>query len=207
MVYQLLPGRVITTIATWVVVATFCHTEKGYKAALTIINVVNGIQTVVCLVALLQVYMRLKEYLAGSGAMTKFAALKVVVFVQLVQRIVFSALLTNEAVQPTTYISYSDWSHGIPEFVTVCEMVIFSIVFVFAYSWKPYVPQADGARTAPWPVFKALFHAINIGDLLYGLVHPFRVRKMWKRTMKAGQTYEPLPPTQEYRGYGGQQHV
>ncbi|KAH8886235.1 hypothetical protein GQ53DRAFT_828235 [Thozetella sp. PMI_491] len=194
MVFQILPGRVIATIATWIVVARFCPTHRSYKAALTIIEVLNGIQTAICLVGMLQTYVRLKAYLTGTGFAIKFFTLKGVVFIQVVQRILVTSLVSNDVIRPSTYVSHADWSHGIPEFITVGEMVIFALVFLGPYSWKPFKFQKlEDPGAVRLPVGRALLNALNLGDILKGIVYPFEIYQLEKQMRVATAQYETLP--------------
>jgi len=181
LVFQILPIRIITTIATWIIVATYCPTAHKKRTATLIINIVNSVSTVFCVMAILRSYGRLKGYLQGHHIVFKLVTLKLVIGLELLQRAVFSGLTQHGVLKQATHISYMDWTVGIPQFLTVCEMFLFSWSFIFAYTWKPYKLGNDLA-VEKHSFFKGVFDAWNITDILYGALYTLKLRSLVNQT-------------------------
>jgi Organic solute transporter Ostalpha len=184
MVFQILPVRVVTTLVIWIITATFCHTEKRFTRAITIINVINGISAALCILSIIQVYKRLRTHLAGHQIVFKLGVLKTIVGLEFIQRAVFSGLNTNNDLKGTTHVSSMDWQYGIPNFITVCEMFIFALLFIAPYSWTPYTRKPAG-QAQKLPFFLALLQVWNVIDIFAGVLEIFKLGSR-ARDVRAG---------------------
>jgi hypothetical protein len=134
MAFQILPGRVLTTIAAEVVEARRCHSSKAYRVAHIVITVVQSLQTVICLTGILLFHHRLRAALRPHGGGLKLIMFKLVVLVQLVQSMVFAFLEYYKLLQPSPYVSYFDLTLGTPPALTCIEAFIFSVAFLWPFS-------------------------------------------------------------------------
>ena len=87
---------------------------------------------------------------------------------------VFNILLDRNVIKPSKATSYGDLLYGIPNMLTCIEMVIFSSAFWYAYSSTEYSSKAR-PQSAPLPIYKAAFDAINPFDLFAGIVRAFKL--------------------------------
>ncbi|OQU98616.1 hypothetical protein CLAIMM_04373 [Cladophialophora immunda] len=170
-VIQILPTRVITVIATEIVEATQCHGTKTYRRANTIISIVQGILTAMCVIGILKLYLRFRSQLhaVDRRILFKMGVFKLVVFVQLVQRIILNALSQTDALEPTKHLSYNDLNIGLNSFLTCIETFVFAILFVW-----PFWPQRTSANSRAG-VVSAVLDAVNLGDIFAGMVRAVRL--------------------------------
>jgi hypothetical protein len=202
-VFQILPGRLISTAVTMIVYGVVCPFSNTQRVVLLVINIFNSFQMVVCVLALLRTYMRLKPHLAGHAILKKAAVFKGIVGIQALQRIIFSALVGRSVLKPTRTVSYMDWAAGVPDFMTVCEMFLVCWFFIGPYSSAMFRPGSDGnieavgkgAAPAERRSFvMAWVDCLNPTDLIRGFQFTFKLRNLAN-----GQADEPAPP---YRSVG-----
>jgi hypothetical protein len=178
---QILPGRIILTIIQWILNGIWCTGSQKLKTGTTVINVLNGIQTTVCLLAILRFYGSAKAQLANHKIVLKLVVFKVPVAIQLVQRAVFSGLNNHNALKPTSTVSQADWFYGIPEFMTLCEMFLVVWFFVPAFSWRPFASTSAGQAHAERRGFVGgLVDVLNISDIISGIAFALRLRSAVK---------------------------
>ncbi|KAF2491117.1 hypothetical protein BU16DRAFT_566032 [Lophium mytilinum] len=182
-VFQLLPVRIITTTASEVIQGVICPlNQKNPKLAVVS---VQSASTIIGLFAVLTFYHRLRPTLKPHGAMTKLLVFKCVIAVTLIQNALFSAFSSAGTLKPSKTASFRDLQTGTPAFMTCCEMLIFSIGFVWPFSPKPYLPghtkQQYHKRYSTWHALKDVF---NVWDIVSGVwfrykviaVFPFRTK-------------------------------
>ncbi|KIX99286.1 uncharacterized protein Z520_04862 [Fonsecaea multimorphosa CBS 102226] len=170
-VIQILPTRVITVIATEIVEATQCQGTKRYRRANTIISIVQGVLTAICVIGISKFYLRFRSELhaADRRIFFKMGAFKLVVFVQLLQRIILNALSQSDALNPTESLSYNDLNLGLNSFLTCMETFIFAVLFVW-----PFWPQRTSTNSKAG-VISAALDAVNLGDIFAGIVRAGRL--------------------------------
>ncbi|SCV74137.1 BQ2448_6569 [Microbotryum intermedium] len=138
----------------------------------------------VALYGLILFYGLVKERLAGKKPLAKFLAIKGIVMskslpppevqhsalmpfgcplVTFYQVFIFSVLQSHGVIKATEYWTAANVADGLAALCTCCEMVIFSAVFFWAFSWKPY-RQARAPGQPHTSVFKALVHSFNYAD-------------------------------------------
>lgn len=75
-----------------------------------------------------------------------------------------------------TYLQYGDLLYGIPNALLAAEMVVFSLLFWYAYSAGEYsakATQTNKTYNQPLNFFRAIFDALNPSDLLLGILRIF----------------------------------
>ena len=174
LVFQLLLGRIATTIAQEYVQARFCTLSTKLRRAQTIVTLVQSLDTILAVVAIIRFYVRMKEELKGHRALLKLVTFKGIIFIDLIQSSLFRILAgSSHAFTPTEYVTYFDFSIGTPAFMACCEMFIFSILFIWAFGFSPYkVARKGGAHKLP--AGKAMAAVFNIFDILQGFTFMFR---------------------------------
>ncbi|KAK4051854.1 hypothetical protein OIV83_002559 [Microbotryomycetes sp. JL201] len=118
---------------------------------------------IVALYGLITFYALTKELLAGKRPLAKFLSIKAIVAVVFYQGFMFSVLADHGVLKATKYWTTENIANGLDCLCVCCEMVIFAIVFRFAFTWKPYAAQkpVSSAHTSVW---RSVLHALNFGD-------------------------------------------
>jgi len=174
MVFQILPGRLILTIASWIVGAIYCNGHK-LQVITTIINVLNGIQTALCIMAILRFYKLAKPQLSGYGVGRKLILFKIPIALQILQRAVFSGLNSHNDLKATAHISQADWVYGIPNLLAVAEMFVFCFLFIPVFSWRPFFGSRN--RTEPEAsMVGGVIDVLNVSDIFGGIIFAFNIR-------------------------------
>lgn len=201
MVFQILPARLLCSIATWIIHAVLCPLDPKLGDASIVIEVFESVFTVLALMSLLRFYRRLREPLKSRNAIGKLVVFKIMIFISIVQTPVFSGLLQGGVLSPSEHISYQDWSIGVPAFCTCCEMFIFSLLFLWPFSAKQYSHREPDAeklgqrRRARLGFFAALLDSLNILDVIRGAFFHKKVVGLFKKqtTYMKGHRYDQMP--------------
>ena len=134
-VLQLLPGRIITTIAVIILSAVSCNGSKHYKRGHTVIAIINGIQAVIALIALFRF---LRRWLADlrlidSRIVGKLSCFKLIVALEFLQNIVFRILTQVNALEASRTRSWNDMNYGINATMLAVEACVIGVLVVWAY--------------------------------------------------------------------------
>ena len=168
LVFQLIVGRIGTTIASELLTATECPMSNKLEHHRTIVVVIENIETVVALLAILRYYGRLRPHLKPRGAMRQLLIFKGIVFLTLFPNTIIQALVSFKVVKPTNHISFEDWQLGLPALIACVLMFLFSPLFLWAFSAQQYREAArHGAQRQP--IWKALIEIINLWDVIRGV--------------------------------------
>ena len=176
-VFQIIPVRLITVIAAEILQAKFCYGSKKYYRSHTAISVVQGISTALCLIAIIKFYMRMRReiHAADSKILFRLASFKLIVLIQLVQRVVLNALAQRNQLKGSAHISVTDLAVGLNPFLTCIEAFLFSVAFIFTWSAWGYrasaLSRGFGGRQPPRKMsfIAALLDTMNITDIFRGL--------------------------------------
>ncbi|KIW79330.1 hypothetical protein Z517_05942 [Fonsecaea pedrosoi CBS 271.37] len=170
-VIQILPTRVVTVTATEIVEATQCHGTTSYQRAMTIISIVQGLLTATCLIGISKFYSRFRSQLhvADRRILYKMGVFKLLVFTQLVQRIIINALSQSDVLKPTEHLSYNDLNLGLNSFLICLETFVLAILFVW-----PFWPHKAFANSRAG-ILSAALDAINPCDFFAGIVGTARL--------------------------------
>ena len=223
MVFQLLPVRIILTIATVVVAAVDCVGGKTYHRANLVISIINGISTVLALISLFMFLRRhIRQLIVHDPKIVgKLACFKLIVAVQFIQRIVLSILTQANVLNPTATMSYDDLNLGLGAFLTTIEATLIGLAMVWYYwhgqfrheqqveSNKHSMLVAHGVQNEQKiSPLKAIWSIINLTDVFQGI---FRAIKAHAQRRRGGQmqTYQQYQqsaevsamPSQEGRQY------
>jgi hypothetical protein len=64
--------------------------------------------------------------------------------IDLIQAFIFRILASTHVFTPTEHVAYFDFAVGTPAFMTCCEMLIFSVLFIWAFGPSPYKAARQG---------------------------------------------------------------
>lgn len=192
LVFQLLPVRFVTTIASETIQGVVCPLEQ--KTPKVSVTGFQSTSTIIGLLAVVQFWRRLRSPLREHGAMTKLLMFKLVIAITLIQNALFSAFSSAHTLKATKKISFRDLQTGTPALMTCCEMMIFSIGFLWPFSPKPYLPghtkQQYHKRYSTWHAIKDV---LNIWDIISGVYYAFKLLFKWP--FKKPTPHVPIPAT------------
>ncbi|GJN87385.1 hypothetical protein Rhopal_000334-T1 [Rhodotorula paludigena] len=142
-----------------------CPTQYSVYYAEVYLDAVDFVSISVALYGLIVWYALVKERLAGKRPLAKFLSIKIVVMLLFYQNFVFSVLASHGVIKETEYWTTQNVSDGLSALCVCCEMVIMSIVFAWAFSYKEYkAMRALGAKhTSVW---RSILHSLNYYDFL-----------------------------------------
>ncbi|EGG12620.1 uncharacterized protein MELLADRAFT_41419 [Melampsora larici-populina 98AG31] len=115
----------------------------------------------IALYGLIVFYTVTKDHLKGRSPLAKFLTIKGIVFFTFYQGFVFSILEKHGVIRGSQYWTATNVSEGLQALCTTVEMVAFSIIMIFSFSWKPYTQMNPTKRTG---VFRSLLHSQNYSD-------------------------------------------
>ena len=124
----------------------------------------------------------------ANSVFSKLVTFKLIVFIQLIQLVIFPALEEAGILKPAKTIALDDWTVAMPAFMTCCEMLIFSILFLYPFRPNPYLPPkgTDGKSQESLDAvrsqyrhrhgfFRALLDVLNIWDIISGIWFHYKV--------------------------------
>lgn len=147
-------------------------------------------------------FIRLRYEVRPHGAVFQIFAFKTLVFLQLLQAPIFEGFATLKIIQPTKYVSYDDWTIGVPCFMTVCEAFIWSIIFIYPYRYTRYqLPRVDEVpktRASPrqLPVPEAILHSLGVADIIMGFLFRNKMIAVWRKETTRKDRHSPPPAHQ-----------
>ncbi|KAF3770465.1 hypothetical protein M406DRAFT_247007 [Cryphonectria parasitica EP155] len=141
-IFQFTPVSILIGIFTCITQAAkvYCLTSnKPYFAHLWL-NIIHFLSLFVAVMSVLQFYKALRSELSSHKPLAKLLAFKLLVFLNFVLQIIFMILngISPSPLAPTSQLSYSDMTVGIPMLINCLLMVPFSIFFHWAYDVTSY---------------------------------------------------------------------
>jgi len=125
------------------------------------LEVIDFISISIALYGLLLFYGLTKDELQGRRPLAKFLAIKLIVMFTFYQAFMFSAL-EGSVIKSTEYWTATNIADGLTALTICIEMVFFSLLMMWAYTWNEY--KVEGApKTSIW---RPLWDSINFMDFL-----------------------------------------
>jgi hypothetical protein len=225
-VLQWVPVSIILWIATAISLAagTYCinsnniHFTKiwvSFKTPISLplqltsyqITIIRTVSTFLAIASILQFYRRSKSLLKPRGAFKQLVCFKIIVFLNFLQTLVFSLLVSQGDLKPNKFMTYNDISKGLPALILCCELALVSPFFLLAFPVKPYklghmvAPENLSSRHdmthyqgGPLGVY-AIVQAVNVVDLVMELV------KGTKAKLRRGGGHQYVQPGYVLPGY------
>ena len=166
----------------------------------------GALATALCLISIIKFYLRhrLQIHASDPNMMWKLVPFKGLIGVQAVQSIVLNAMNQANALPPTRTLSYNDLNVGLNSILTCFEAFLFMLFYIV-----PYFPRRSRLGTMPSkrkPFFAAIFHALNLLDVIRGIFTAIRLFQVTKSgrdvsIQQNGWTGNKIGPPQ----YGGPQ--
>jgi hypothetical protein len=219
----------------------YCESSLSPSFAHLWTVVFECLSVTVAMTMVVQFYIQLKDVLADHKPGLKVLSIKLVIFfsfwqnvsfIVLLKCIAYMIMLTCEQIiisllsskkgplHPSDRLSYPDIKVGIPSVMLCIEMAGFSIMHLFAYSWKPYSikhsynDQPDlrpGSSLGgnkpkylggPLGIY-AILDAFNPWDIIKASARGFRWLFVGYRHRLDDASYQPRKESSASTGYGG----
>jgi len=143
---------------------------------------IEGVSVTISKYCLLTYWKTMKPKLsvARHTAKLQLVCIMLVIYLTFWQNLLFTVLFSSSgAIQPTTYISFQELNVAIPILVLDMEMLMYSIMHLYAYSWKEYrlaeEKMIDGHKYRGF--WRAVFDACNAWDIVKAVSRS--VRLLW----------------------------
>ncbi|KAF8552685.1 DUF300-domain-containing protein [Imleria badia] len=149
------------------------------------LEVIDFISISFALYGLLLFYGLTKDELQGRRPLAKFLSIKLIVMFTFYQSFVFSAL-ARSVIKSTQYWTATNIADGLNALAICIEMVFFSLLMMWAYTWNEY--KVEGApKTSIW---RPLWDSINFTDFvveIFGSLKFFVDYARGKASMHSGR--------------------
>ncbi|KAF8533726.1 organic solute transporter Ostalpha-domain-containing protein, partial [Trichophaea hybrida] len=172
-IFQYCFVRIATTIIATTTQYTghFCEDSLHPAFAHFWVMLFNCLSVTVAMYMLITFYLNTRDQLAPKKPLIKMLCIKLVVFFCFWQMIILDFLGSAHIIKPTNKISPGDISVGFNALLVCFEMVIFSIMHLFAFPWNVYQSSSLGpgpipTQTPPIKPWKALAYSFNPFDMI-----------------------------------------
>lgn len=102
------------------------------------ITIIRTISTFLAIASILKFYHRAKATVKPRGAFKQLICFKLIVFLNFLQTLIFSFLVSKGDLHATKYMTYNDLANGLPALILSCELAVISPFFLKAFSATPY---------------------------------------------------------------------
>ncbi|OQE40163.1 hypothetical protein PENCOP_c006G03975 [Penicillium coprophilum] len=139
-VFQYCVMRVLMTIVAVVAQAFGVYCEASLSPAFAHIwtIVIESVSVTIAMYCLIQFYHQTSQDIKQHQPFLKILSIKLVIFLSFWQSTLISLLVSEGAISATDKIAMNDLKVGLPELMINCEMAIFAILHLWAFSWKSY---------------------------------------------------------------------
>lgn len=173
--FQITLTRIATVVAQEVLYGITCPLSPVRRQGSMIIQIIQGISTTITIYGVIIFERRLKDQLHHHRAMLKLASFKLIVGVEAMQDILFSALGDSGVYfpKPPYHVSWADFSVGIPQFILMIELAIVAFVFLWSFTFEPYrdmVYRGEKVNVSSW---KAFLNVFDVWDIWKGFAYMF----------------------------------
>lgn len=149
-------------IVAEVIRATTCPLSGTRKYGTIVAEVISGFSTAFTIFGIILFERRMHRDLAQHRPLVKLFAFKSIVGLQFTQDILFTFLAEYRVYTPTKYVSYMDFSVGIPNFILCWELFLFSLLFIKAFGYHPYRVKVQQGYPAQKSLRRALLDSLNV---------------------------------------------
>ncbi|KAF8862960.1 hypothetical protein BDZ45DRAFT_702611 [Acephala macrosclerotiorum] len=171
----------VVLVVTEITQATgsYCQTSNNIHFAHIWLTIITLATTIIAIFTILRFYKALKSTINHRKPLSKLIGFKAIVFLNFIQNTIFTFLTSGNDLHPTSHITFKDLSIGLPNLIISCEMVIFSLAFLYIYRTQEYifkpttstaVPLGHGGYQGGFMGFRAYREALNILDILQGII-------------------------------------
>ena len=159
----------------YIILQVICPLDKRLLRAELAMAALQFLTTIVSWTAIYLYFRRTSSQLKNHRAVRKLNAFQSLVALQALQSLVFPLVARSSSYHPTRYISYEDFSNAIPAFMTCWESVIFAVLFIKVFSFKPYRVAVLEGHEHPATVGRAALDTLNQMDIAQGTLYLFQI--------------------------------
>ncbi|KAF9244460.1 organic solute transporter Ostalpha-domain-containing protein [Melanogaster broomeanus] len=141
------------------------------------LEVIDFISISVALYGLLLFYALTKDELQGRRPLAKFLSIKLIVMFTFYQSFVIDSL-EGSVIKATQYWTSTNIADGLNALAICIEMVFFSMLMMWAYTWNEYKIE-DAPKTSIW---RPLWDSINYTDFLFEIIGSLKF--FWDKARK-----------------------
>ncbi|WRT66011.1 uncharacterized protein IL334_002962 [Kwoniella shivajii] len=144
-----------------------CPDEYSIHYAEVYLDAVDFVSISIALYGLIIFYVLCKGELKGRKPLSKFLAIKLIVFFTFYQSFLFSILQSHGVIKGTALWTATNVSDGLSALCTCVEMVFFSIYMGWAYNWTDYTDPLKNPyqrKTGFKTYCQAIWDTINLLD-------------------------------------------
>ncbi|KAI5819417.1 organic solute transporter Ostalpha-domain-containing protein [Pyronema omphalodes] len=206
-VFQYCFIRVATTIIATTTQYTGHYCEDSLHPAFAHFWVMflNCLAVTVAMYMLIAFYIQMKEALKREKPLLKLLCIKLVIFFSFWQMILCDFLSSANIIKPSRKLSQGDISVGFNALLTCFEMIIFAIMHIYAFPWKPYYKPAhseykegkfvDGDVRKRTSIIRSLVDVFNPWDIIKAVARGMRwmLWGYWKRTDEIDKVRSRIP--------------
>jgi hypothetical protein len=199
--------RVATTIIATTTQYTGHYCEDSLHPAFAHFWVMflNCLAVTVAMYMLIAFYMQMKTILQPNKPLLKLLCIKLVIFFSFWQMIVCDFLSSANIIKPSRKLSQGDISVGFNALLTCFEMIIFAIMHIYAFPWKPYYKPAhsdykegqfvDTDKPERTSIIRSLADVFNPWDIVKAFARGMRWMfwGFWKRTDEIERVRSRIP--------------
>lgn len=138
------------------------------------ITVIESVSTSICITSVITFAMRVAADLKGTGTRGKLISFKGIVGVTLTQTPIFIGVTSYGVFHRTKHVSIFDFTVGTPAFITCCEMLLISVVFLWTFSATPYL-NLMSSMPRRRSLGGAFLEVLDIRDILKGCWYTTKV--------------------------------
>ncbi|KAG9185370.1 hypothetical protein G6011_07914 [Alternaria panax] len=163
-VLQFIPTSIIIWIATaaTLATATYCKQSNSTHFAHLWLTILVGYTTTVAIINSVRFYKTNQKLLQKHQITLKLVTFKGILGLNFLQSFIISLLAGHGKLKPTKYMTFHDVNTGLASLMLACEMPIFAVLVLFAFSPLPYKQQGSPVAGP----LNAVVDAFNISDLL-----------------------------------------
>ncbi|KAJ5573609.1 uncharacterized protein N7459_008036 [Penicillium hispanicum] len=204
-VFQYCVMRVLMTIIAIITQATGTYCEESLSPAFAHVwtVVIESIFVSIAMYCLIQFYHQINKDIKQHRPFLKIVSIKLVIFLSYWQSTFISLLVSGGAIKSSKKLAMPDLKYGLPELMINIEMFLFSILHLWAFSWKPYVTANQGSEVTDFYGngkvsyqggrfgVKGLVDAMNPLDLLKAVGRSARWLVVGRKNRMQDPSYQP----------------
>jgi len=138
------------------------------ERAMSLVQIVTAICVIIALYALFNLYKVTKPLLVGLNPLAKFLAIKALVAFTILQRLILTLLVYKHVIKGNGHTSADMRSLRLQNFLISIEMVFFTVVFFFVFSYSEFRMKSNSEIVASPAVSYCgkLGHAFRFYDIV-----------------------------------------
>ncbi|RHZ89581.1 hypothetical protein Glove_13g222 [Diversispora epigaea] len=170
---------VVNPIVTFIALLTnalgvYCEGRLSFKFAKVYCSLIGFVSIAIAMYALITFYLTIKDAIKEEAPFYKFLCIKLVIFLTIIQNIIFSILSEAGVIEETEYWTSANISRGLNALLICFEMLIFAILYLYAFDYRKYQDIGDkfGKKMGDekrkhirTPISKGILDAFNPKDI------------------------------------------